>query len=189
MKQAQLDLVYPYYDLNTADELRYSIRSAVQNFRSLRDIWVIGDKPEWASADLKHIPHDHIAHLPSNVYSKNRNICEKMALAARNELISENFVYFADDHFLLKPWSEGDFFSKVIIREDMDEIDHEIIKSGGRGDQDLNEWQRALWWTYDQIKNAGHPGLNFETHTPKLINKENLIQTFQKFGIKHGMLI
>ena len=189
MKQLQFDVVYPFYNLNTDDELRYSIRSVVKNFSALRHIWVIGDKPEWANALLRHLPYDHVAHLPSNVYSKNRNICEKMDLAARNERVTENFIYLADDYFILKPWSGEDFLTKVIIREDMDQINDELREMGDRSNESLNEWKRALWWTYDRIKAEGYSGLNYETHTPKLINKKRLIQTFTKFGIRHGMLI
>lgn len=188
-KQSKVDVVYPFYNSGSHDELKYSMRSMEENFTSLRNIWVIGDKPDWASDQVQYIPYDHIRTLPSNEYSKGRNICEKMLRAALTPEVSTDFVYAGDDHYLLRPWSLEDFTRTVLVREDLNNFPKEFLDPKTRPWVNLNEWQTALWETYDKMKLFGHYGWNYETHTPKLINKVKLIKTFAQYGIGEGKLI
>ncbi len=185
-KQAKVDVVYPFYAAGSNDELRYSMRSMEENFTSLRNIWVIGDKPDWASEEVCHIPYAHPKTLPSNEYSKNRNFAEKMLRAAMTSDITTDFVYAADDHYLLRPWSLEDFTKKVLIREDLNAFTEDYLNPDTRPWGSLSEWQTALWNTYDKMMLFGYYGWNYETHTPKLINKVNLIKTLAQFGIGDG---
>ncbi len=188
-KQPKVDVVYPYYAAGSHDELRYSMRSMEQNFTSLRNIWVIGDKPEWASEEVCHIPYGHLKTLPSNEYSKNRNFAEKILRASMTPDITDDFVYAADDHYILAPWSMEDFKRKVLIREDLNNFPKEYLDPTTRPYKVLNEWQIALWHTYDQMQLFGLYGWNYETHTPKLVNKLKVIKTFAQFGIGEGRLM
>lgn len=188
-KQSKVDVVYPFYNLGSNEELRYSIRSMEENFTSLRNIWIIGDKPDWVNDQVRYIPYDHVKRLSSNEYAKGRNICEKMLRAAMTSDISTDFVYAGDDHYLLRPWCLEDFTRKVLIREDLNNFPKEYLDPRTRPWDSLNEWQTALWNTYDKMKLFGYYGWNYETHTPKLINKVNLIKTFSQYGIGDGRLI
>lgn len=188
-KQPKVDVVYPFYAEGSDGELKYSMRSMEENFTSLRNIWVIGDKPEWASDQVQHIPFDHLKMLPSNEYSKGRNICEKMLRAAMTPDISADFVYAGDDHYLLRPWSLEDFTKQILVREDLNKFPKDYLDPKTRPWDMLNKWQTALWLTYDKMKLFGYYGWNYETHTPKLINKVKLIKTFTQYGIGEGTLI
>lgn len=188
-KQPKVDVVYPYYAMGANDELRYSMRSMEMHFKSLRNIWVIGDQPDWASGEVCYIPYDHPKTLPSNEYSKNRNFAEKILRAAMTPDITNDFVYAADDHYFLAPWSKEDFKTKVLIREDLNEFPEEYLDPVTRPYRKLNEWQTGLWHTYDQMKLFGYYGWNYETHTPKLLNKLKVIKTMTQFGIGEGKLM
>lgn len=189
-KQEKLDLVYPYRAGSSGgEELRYSLRSMECNFLNLRDVWIIGDKPQWASDQIRHIPFEHVKRLRSNEYAKNRNITEKMLKAAMTPDISEEFVYAADDHYLIRPWSRDDFEDKALVLEDLNNFPKEFLNPRTRPIAGLSEWQRALWITYDRVRAEGYYGWNYETHTPKLIDKGKLLQTLAMHGIAHGTLL
>ena len=188
-KQPKVDVVYPFYGHDQAEDLKYSIRAMEQNFTTMNRLWIIGDKPDWMTDEVNHIPFDHIQKLPSHEDSKNRNIAEKMARIAVTDGITPSFVYAADDHFILKPWSGDDFRRRVLVREDLNNYPKEFLNPKTRPVNELTEWQRAIWWTYDHLRAEGYYGWNYETHTPKLVNKSELVETFMKFGTKYGKLL
>ena len=103
--------------------------------------------------------------------------------------MTPDFVYAADDHFILRPWSGDDFRRKVLVREDLNNYPKEYLSPKTRPVDTLTEWQRAIWWTYDHLRAEGYYGWNYETHTPKLVNKNELVETFMKFGTKYGKLL
>lgn len=189
--QPLVDVVYPYYDYENHDELRYSLRALAQNFTTLGNVWLIGDKPDWVSDEVRYIEFDHTAKLASHEDAKNRNIAEKMAKVAMMPYISmrDNVVYIADDHFILKPWSGDDFRRRILVREDLNAYPDEFKNPRTRPVEKLTEWQRSVWWTYDHLRAEGYYGWNFETHTPKLVSRQDLVQTFMKFGTKYGKLL
>ena len=97
----KVDLVYKIgskCDWSNYEELRYSIRSAMENFEDLGKIYIIGNSPEW-------IDKNHVIYIPcEDPYKRNKdaNLINKLILACSNERLSNSFVNMSDDMFFLK---------------------------------------------------------------------------------------
>ncbi|MEF8984507.1 MAG: glycosyltransferase domain-containing protein [Bacteroidales bacterium] len=91
-----IDIVYPYGPSSgwTDNELRYSIRSVIEYFKDLRHIVVIGRKPRWLT---------NVIFIPAKDDGvKDANIIKKLLIACRDKRVSEQFIYAADDKFMLE---------------------------------------------------------------------------------------
>lgn len=176
-----VDVVCPYFPQpNEWGVLKYSIRALEKNFVDLGNIWIVGDKPDWANEKLKVIPKE-----PEHrgTYPRNRDYLSRVRAAALHPEVSDPFLYMADDHYFLGIRSAESLVKPFYIYEDLNEVEHL------RTEVELTAWQKALWWTYDRMKEEGWHGWNFETHTPKLIEKQKLLRTLSFFGYQHGLLI
>lgn len=76
------------------NELRYSLRSIEKHLKNYRNIYIIGDLPDWTKNVIR-IPFEETGH-PS------QNIMNKVLAACDNDSISDNFMFWNDDFFLLK---------------------------------------------------------------------------------------
>lgn len=77
-------------------ELRYTLRSIEKNLSGYRDIYLIGEKPSWIT-NVIHIPQKDIRGRTAF------SIFSKFMTAANNENVSQKFISWADDTYLLKP--------------------------------------------------------------------------------------
>lgn len=179
-----IDAVYPYINEGDDWSLKYSLRALEENFFDLRQVWVVGDKPDWANDNLNviQVPHNH-GNLSCGDYRRNRDVCHKILTAALEPEMTKEFLYLADDHYILVPWTVDDFYSRdQLVREDLTSWTEDQK-------QDLNAWQVAVWSTYDKLRTEGCRGWSYETHTPKVLNKRALAEMFALFGYQDGMLI
>lgn len=90
-----MDVVYTlkYDALSGINQLIYSLRSIDKYLIGFRNVYVIGASP----GDLK------VIHIPAtDLNTAAKNIMDKMLIACNHPDISENFLYIADDHFLLQ---------------------------------------------------------------------------------------
>ena len=97
---AKYDVVIPYRTPSnfSEEELRYALRSISKNFLSLRNLYIIGDCPNWVK---------EVIHIPTNqYYSKVDNVRGAYHLAVGLPGLSEDFVIWHDDVYLLEPISE-----------------------------------------------------------------------------------
>lgn len=77
------------------NEIRFSLRSAVENF-PFNDVVVVGERPPWMQG-VAHIPH------PDNHRSPAKNTMEKLEVALQSVDLGKHFVLMNDDFFFLKP--------------------------------------------------------------------------------------
>ena len=77
-------------------ELRMTLRSIEKNLSGYRNIYLIGEKPSWVT-NVTHIP---LNDLPGK---KAFSIFRKIMTAAKEETVSDNFIAWADDTYLLEP--------------------------------------------------------------------------------------
>lgn len=77
-------------------ELRMTLRSIEQNLTGYRNIYIIGEKPGWISGVI-HIPASDVP------LRKAFSIYRKMMMAATRSEVSQNFISWADDTYLLEP--------------------------------------------------------------------------------------
>lgn len=141
-------IIIPYRDFR-GPELKYCLRG-IEKYIEDPEITIIGDKPHWLK-NVAHIPfNDH----PLLKY-KSRNIYEKIKGHT-------DFLFFNDDHFLLKPW-ENKYHYSGMISEEM-----------GRtfGGAYLNTLQNTLD-EFGDIK-------NFDTHCPIFYKKVEIDVDWQQ---------
>lgn len=176
-----VDAVYPYAEAGESwDELRYSIRSVAENFLDLRDIWVVGDQPAWlVNANIMPKTREY----SEEDVIKNIDYTQSILWAAINPKISDPFLVINDDHYMLAPMTAQHIEERMMVREDMSVYSLDERNTADR------EWQLAIWNQYDRMRALGLGGWNFECHTPVLVTKAQIIQTWAFFGYGDGALI
>jgi hypothetical protein len=160
-----MDLVIPYQQSELADiSLKYALRSAALFIQKFDQIVIVGDYPQgFEDIYLIEAKDD-----PQGRW-RERNIYRKIATACMDDSISEDFIYFHDDHFLLDlyedrlPYYYQDYF------EGNDQYKHTVRN------------------TYRAIKNVK----NFDVHFPMIINKQRFLNTVCKldWSIPYGYCI
>ena len=181
VKAESVDVVIPYIDDEEDWEpLRYSLRALEKNFIDLGKIFMIGDIPPWIKG-VYQVPWS-MAHSMDQ-RTRNFSFCHSMWIAAKVPEISDSFLYMADDHYILTPRTAQDFRDTVLVRENMETYTQRERRTGRR------EWQQMIWHTVDKLMDGGYSGWNYETHTPKMIEKTKLMDCFAMFGIGDGKLI
>src|SRR4051812_2193913 len=93
-----VDVVYPFGkgSLWKNNELRYSLRSLEENCIGVKNVFVIGQNPEFLSDKVIHVPYQDI------YTNKSRNIMSKIHWICNDRRVSDNFVMLNDDYFFLQ---------------------------------------------------------------------------------------
>ena len=152
-----MNFVYPYKKRSEEFELIQSIRWIRMSF-PLANVYVVGD----------YFPD--VIHIPCKQFNNIRgcDVTNKMLTFANQ--IGGKFIYMNDDFFCtpnLKP-------------------EHPIFK----GNLIVNEshpphYQVAAMNTLDFLKYYNRPTLNYETHSPVLMDSNRLIKTFEQVNWQH----
>lgn len=113
-------------------ELKYALRSIEKYLTGYRDIFIVGEYPVGISSKTEKTPSgltvaSGLFFIPAKdtPMRKQFSIMNKLLTAIKHPCLSEDFLYFNDDHFLLKPlhvsdiknWYEGtikDHISKAV---------------------------------------------------------------------------
>lgn len=95
-----MDIVYILGkgSLSNDDELRYSIRSVVQNCSDFEKIHLVGDVPDWFVGE-------HVIQAEDLYLKPWQNMMHKVQEACKSEDVSENFLLMNDDFFANKKFS------------------------------------------------------------------------------------
>ncbi len=133
-------------------EIRMSIRSVEKNLSNVKDIWVVGQCPDWLK--VNHIPATDPFDIPD------RNIMAKILKACDEPGISEDFLFMNDDHFLLKP-----FDAELFPYYYSEEMDNYIKRRG------MDNYGKRANNVLQHLKEKGLPTKYFDTHTPIIYNK------------------
>jgi hypothetical protein len=80
------------------EELRYALRSIHKNVNNVKDVWIIGDLPDWIQ-NVKNIPFSPA----TSVKWKEKNIRDRFIAACLNPHITSSFLATNDDIFIMKP--------------------------------------------------------------------------------------
>jgi len=154
-------IVIPYRH-SPYEELRYALRSIEKNCNFAFDVTIIGEKPQWAK-NINHVPYDDSAH------KRYENLFNKIHIAMD---MFEEFIWWHDDEFLLKPQSFEDL-KKVYYLQDLKKV-----KKFG------NRWfQQQLKFFKEEMEKMGLPAYNYCSHTPFYFNSKELKETFEFFKI------
>ena len=140
------------------NELRYSIRSFVQNFTDLRHIVIIGQYPSFLDGVL------HISVEDDYTVAKDERMLRKLLAACRDFWVTDPFIFALDDIFLLKPvgmkeltgWHFGDIPAEPV--------------SG-------KPWESSCLRTRTYLEQNGLKYKNFDlAHSPQPMNKEKILK-------------
>jgi hypothetical protein len=101
-----IDVVIPLGNRSTVKnlELRYCLRGIQKHLKGVGQVFIIGECPEWLTGII-YIPHDDD---PRSRY-KERNIKTKIMTACMDEQLSNDFLMWHDDHFLLQDIEAREF--------------------------------------------------------------------------------
>lgn len=143
-------------------ELKISLRS-LKYIPDLKDVYLIGHKPEWCNGVI-HLPYEDIHE------SKDRNIMCKLSHYIEQSN-GEPFLKFSDDFVMLKAWNPSDY---------------KMLHTG-----DYNKWrkrpqtkwvQRLLYTMRLFIKDGIDSPYNYDTHTPMIIEPESFMSCMEKYN-------
>lgn len=160
-----MDIVIPFKKEFESEELRYTLRSIEQNLTGYGQIFLIGDHPEWlTNVTVIEATDFHV---------KQSSLCNKMMLAARDERVSEKFIRWDDDHFLLKPLNAQDIKYWYSER--------------------LSDWEKRARSVYRDViirtKEENGDKEYFDVHTPIIIEKEKFLSMQDIVDKKREVLI
>jgi hypothetical protein len=138
------------------EELRYSIRS-VEKHLPHRNIWVIGQAPEWYKGNFIEV---------KNLNAKYSNARANLDALVRSKLISDDFILMNDDFFIMRPIEKISYFYEGTLIERAER--NELLTTTGA-------YTSLLYNTNDKLIEMGiEDPLNYEVHIPMMMNKKKL---------------
>lgn len=155
-------------------ELRYALRSIEMHLSGYGQVWIIGKPIPASIRGVKHIPAADIHPIPDG------NMMAKLALACNVYEISETFLYYHDDHFLMQDVQADKF--PFYYQGTMQEY---ITKRGKDG------YSQRVQNSLDYLEKNNHPTKYFDVHTPMLIEKEAFKNVINAYDQKkpHGYVL
>lgn len=171
----KLDIVYCLKEGSKSEELKYSLRS-LSNFPHAK-VWLYGGCPDWINKDKVNW-----VHINQNCGNKWSNTSLLLTEIAKNDNISEDFVWFNDDFFILKPIDHlGYYYDRTLSQRAQDFFRKQV--SNGNYVRRLRIAERELKWSHQTTN-------NFELHIPMIFNRKKLLQiinTYPKIGAKRSL--
>lgn len=161
------------------NEIRYSIRGVVKHIIGFSRIFIVGELPNFLieSSNLIHIPfRDEF----NKQRCKQHNIKDKLLCACGDSRITDNFLFFNDDHFILNNFNANTFpyycFSTLKNK-------HFKAPPGG--------YKIAIKNSLDVLESSNKPTKYFDIHCPMRINKQSFRQVMGMYdwGTKDGYVI
>lgn len=160
------DIVYILRD-GKNEELRYSLRSVERNYPHKRVIFY-GGKPDGIEPDL-FVPY---AQPGDTKWEKVRNTIE---LICKNDNLSEDFILFNDDFFIMKPVETPTNYYDGTLDEQIKTIEGATF---GRH----SEYSDRLRHLLETLNRAGiEEPLSYAHHTPMIINRKKMLETLKKY--------
>ena len=151
-----MDIVYFVKDGRVNEELRYSIRSVCKNMKYDR-VWIFGGCPYGI------VPDVHVR-VRQNGKNKWDNVKKMLKMAAENKELSDDFILFNDDFFIMKPLEKVEPIYRAKLK------DH--LRALPRGAY-ANLLRNCL-------TKLGEEAISYELHTPFVYNKKKLLKLIEK---------
>jgi hypothetical protein len=165
-----IDIVIPLIKNDYwGEEIRYALRSIDKNFLEDFKVHIIGYCPEWCQ-NVNHIPFtdDRSKHSDYNMNKKLKIAMEKLPC----------FIWTYDDIYLIKPVNLDDIKQPKVIKD--------LTKSKPSERENIRDWQKLGWDTYDRCMELGLSGYNAEIHLPFFYESEKLARAFELFRLEAG---
>ena len=170
------DVVIPYIETSKEfKELKYALRSIEKhlNAKNVRVV-IVGDLPMFVNpGEVKHI---QLTRADSVDFTNCYDAARKINAVILDPDISPDFLVMYDDTYLVQPVGIEEL-SELLKIKLVDEFNTAKVHG------------KLLARTFDALKDACPAIANFETHTPRLINKKLMVETFKRFKpIKNRLL-
>lgn len=143
------------------EELRYSIRSVIENGPA-GNIWIVGGKPEWYTGNFIPVP----AHRDKYVHVRT-----SLNVIIDAPEIADDFVLMNDDFFILKPIEEIEMFHGGTLRMK--------ISRHHRGSGSYGAMIHQLFSQLRRLRPEEEP-LDYELHVPMEMNKKKLFKILKR---------
>lgn len=150
------DVVIPYKVARngSTEELRMALRSIDKNLLSVRDVYIVGDAPDW----IQNVIH---VQTPQGD-TKRVNVGNSYRVAVAIEGLSDDFILMNDDMYIMKPTYKAPNWHGYNLRKFMEMY--------------LSSYPRSYYTKMALRTNEYVPDElpHFELHTPKEFNKHKL---------------
>ena len=184
--QKNLKVLIPYLRSEAAgEELKYALRSLQENLKLPFQVVIIGDREDWFSPNIIHIPHE--VHLikedcncpaPSMVRNPQADVTHKIFTAIASGEIEGDFILSNDDIFLLGPT----YLSEIEVLKAFGTLD-KGGKEGGIYNQNIKRTAKVL----EANKLPTH---RYGAHIPVLLNADHLLEIIEKYNaLDKGFLL
>lgn len=161
---AKHDVVFILKNNYTSEELRYSLRSVVQNFPH-RKIVFVGGCPQDIVPDVM-IPDDQVGS------TKAERSTHSLKKALADDRLTEDIWLFNDDFFIMdKPKEDVNYFNGTLEKriEDIKRV------------KGASSYVRGLEIARGKLFQTGKDTLSFALHVPMLINRAQALALFEQF--------
>lgn len=165
-----LDVVYFVKEYPRNEELRFSLRS-LKNLKGIKRVWFFGGCPKGIAPDIRV----RVFQEGNTKWDKVHNM---FRMACENKEITDNFILFNDDFFVMRPTDK----IEPTYRCGLDEY---IRTIESRNHNRPNEYSKLLRGCRDDLKRIGATQLCYELHTPFIFNKKKLSRLLDKFPNRH----
>lgn len=135
------------------EELRYSLRSLAN--LPHRNVWIIGAGPDWLTGVNR-------IHRPQTG-SRYQNVTDNLRAAIRHPDVSDPFIVFNDDFFVMQPLTELPTLHCGPL--------------AGRLVAEPSGYEHKITRTYDLLRSLGvAEPLCYDMHSPRLVTKAGLAE-------------
>ena len=138
------------------NEIRYSLRSLQKHMADLRNVFVVGEHPDWLQ-NVTHIP------MPDGYGLRWKNAYTKTLAACQHPDLSEEFLFMNDDFYMTEPFvgAEWPYYHKGSLG---------VAKIGNRLVRGTSGHT-----TYSLLQSLKKPTANFQMHCPLRYEKQKYI--------------
>lgn len=151
------------------EELKYSLRSVEKNFPH-RKVWIYGEKPEWCHPD----EFVYISQERRNQNTKWDRVRAMFRQVCINPEITENFVLFNDDFYVMQPIEELPPYYRCPLCE-------YIVRLELLHQNTPSEYSMLLRRAFQVLDGAKLPTNSYELHIPMMFNKHKLLEVLGAF--------
>jgi hypothetical protein len=150
------------------EELRYTLRSIAKNMPGHK-IWLLGYKPVWLDGPVEFV------RVNAPVSNKYYNVAASIKTACKDDRISEDFLLFNDDFFVMKPVTNHTHFKRCPITDS-------ITRLSEFGGTYLN----SLKLTNDILRRMGFDDpADYGLHIPITYNRQKWLKAWNT-QLKHN---
>lgn len=170
-----MDILYTLAENYDGEELRYSLRS-LENIPH-NNVFIVGGCPRWVK---------NVNYIPTNqTGTKYKNTTANLAAACKDTRLSDDFIYFNDDFFILQPIKdpaeELNLYNGTCAHQiDLYRKNYQELKPYARGAVETCEFLRGLGIADPKC---------YELHIPFIFNKEKFLQMLElpEFNTINGL--